>query len=86
MKAPPFKTKDLYLGAALLYMGYELVDTDRTDPKKIQFIFDIPLDQAGNLIPIIDVANAYISKQVRVEPNEYQSSLKSLRSLVYGLQ
>lgn len=76
----PFKTKDLGLAATLLFFGYRLTDVDRSDNKRILFVFE----QVDLLPPIVDVVNGYVSKDLRVEPSEFMVDIKALKTIIYA--
>lgn len=76
-----FETSDLSLATTLLCYGFKLVDTNKTNPKRIVFIFD----KTGELYVIDDVVKAYFAKQTSVEPSYFFSQIKFLKSQIYAV-
>lgn len=80
MDTLPLKTKDLGLAATLLFFGYRLANVDRSDAKRILFIFE----QTDKLPPMSEVVNKYASKELTVEPSEFMISIKALKTIIYA--
>lgn len=72
-----FKSFDLGLCSALVCCGYELFSLDKTDVKKVQFVFarDEKID---------NVINQYWSNKLKVEARAYFDSLKMLKNRIYS--
>jgi len=72
-----FTTTDLGLSASLLNKGFELVQLDKLNPKKVQFIF---LKRAG----INKTINDYWSDKLNVNPRTYFDNIKLLKNRLYS--
>lgn len=68
---------DLGVAAALLCLGYELLTLDRTNSRKVLFIFrrDEKID---------DVANAYFADRLELNARAFFDQLKALKSRLYS--
>jgi len=72
-----FATKDIYLAAALLTLGAELVDTIRDDPKHLRFVFE----HSGDLK---ELENAYTNGKLEVSASKYAESIRRMKSIVHS--
>jgi len=72
-----FLTSDLGLASSLVTVGYTVESLDRSDPQKIQFIFD----RKNN---IDDVIQAYWSHELSVSPLAYFNNVKMLKNRIYS--
>lgn len=80
MKRKPKKvwtTYDLGVAAALLCFSYELYSLDRTNPRKVLFVF-------RHSAKIDDTANAYIADRLELNARAFFDQLKALKSRLYG--
>jgi hypothetical protein len=68
---------DLGCCAVLKVKGFNLVSTDRTDPKRIKFIFK---GQPG----IVEAIKAYNDNQLDVKAQEYWNAIKILKNVIYS--
>lgn len=68
-----FATSDLALAGYLKLRGLELVNIDRTNPKRAVFRFDDTVDVAEQLV--IEFANSDFRK--------YDAELRSLKKLIH---
>lgn len=76
---PPevFTNYDLGVSAALLCAGYELLEVDKTNPRKALFIFRKDGD-------IEDTANAYFADRLEVRARSFFDHLKALKNKLYS--
>lgn len=84
---------DMYLAAALLAYGCKLVDIDRSDPRRQQFVFSgfaqaiYVLDQnnvAKLINPSLDEIETKFIAGVLVFPPSYPHTLKDLKSAIHA--
>ena len=71
-----YVTTDLGLAACLLTVGYPLDSFDRSDKKRVSFIFkrDERMDK---------ILQQYFSRLLRIEPISFFLNQKSLKSYLY---
>jgi hypothetical protein len=72
-----FTTFDLNCSSALLCVGFELLDIEKSNPKKALFIFK----KEGN---IDDVANSYFADKLEVRARSFADNLKATKNQLYG--
>ena len=72
-----FTTYDLGCSTALLCAGFELLDIEKTNPKKALFTFK----REGN---IDEVANSYFVDKLTVKARSFADNLKALKNKLYG--
>lgn len=72
-----FTTYDLGVASALLTSGYKLLDVDRTNNRKVLFIFEQKAD-------IEKVTNSFFTDELRVKARSYFDNLKALKSKLYS--
>lgn len=70
-----YKTTDLGM-ASYLYLRGHKIETDKSNPRKIQFVFE--KDEVSK-----DV-NEYILKKSLVDPMEYFNAIKTTKNFIYG--
>lgn len=72
----PFATFDLGLSATLTSLGYKLLDLDKSNPRKVQFLFmsEDSLEEA---------VESYWSDHLEVNPRAYFDNLKMLKNRIY---
>ena len=76
MNMEKYKTSDLGLASALMTIGYNVVEIDKTNVKKMLFVFK----DSENLQEDI---NNYWNRKLEVEPTEYFNSMKALKTRIY---
>lgn len=76
MPSTDFSTTDMAL-AAYLSMKFPIAKLDRTDPRRVLFIFNT----VDGLSQALDW---YFAGKVTVDPKAYFSALKTLKSRLYG--
>ena len=71
-----FKNFDIALTGALLVAGYKLLDLDKSNPKKVQFIFasENGIDKA---------VHDYFSFNFPVDAQTYWNNIKMLKNRIY---
>lgn len=72
-----FTTYDLGCSTALLCAGFELLDIEKSNPKKALFTFK----REGN---IEEVANSYFADKQIVKARSFADNLKALKNKLYG--
>ncbi len=70
-------TYDLGVSTALLCAGFELLSLNRTNPRKVLFIFR----KAEN---IDQTANAYFADQLKLNARSYFDQLRALKNRLYS--
>lgn len=76
-KESAFETPDINLAASLAALNMPLTGIDREDPERCKFVFD-------NTPEVKRMVQAYWSKQLAIEPQSLLSSLKAIKSRLYG--
>jgi hypothetical protein len=75
------KTTDLYLGAAIIASGGLLLNTNRSDPRHIEFSFDSPKESSLNLT---DLLQQWASNTLMVSAVGYKEAIQRLKSLIHS--
>ena len=70
-------TYDLGVSTALLCAGFELLSLNRTNPRKVLFIFR----RAEN---IDETANAYFADRLKLNARSFFDQLKALKNRLYS--
>jgi hypothetical protein len=70
-------TFDLGAAASLVTAGFELVSLDKTNPKKVQFIF-------RRAIGIEKVVDEYWANQLEVKARAFFDNTKMLKNRIYS--
>lgn len=73
----PFTTYDLGTAAALLCSDFVLLSLDRTNPRRVLFIFKYKKR-------IEETANAYFADRLKLNARSFFDQLKALKSRLYG--
>lgn len=76
-ESKPFITADLNLASTLISLNYEILDLDKSNPKKIQFVFA----RSPRLIKEI---NDYWGGLLRINPRILFDSQKMLKCRLYS--
>ena len=72
----PFSTSDLALSSALLCLGYQLREIQKTTPRAF-FLFERTSELEG-------VAEMYWAGDLQVDPKKYFNCLKEIKTRLYG--
>ncbi|MCA9389808.1 hypothetical protein KC571_00200 [candidate division WWE3 bacterium] len=72
-----FSTYDLGLASALVTAGYTVNHLDRSDSKKVQFIFN-------HEEQLDDVIQAYWAHKLKLSPLAYFNNVKMLKNRIYS--
>lgn len=72
-----FSTTDLALGAFLRTSGFVLEQTDRSNARRIAFLFE---DSAQ----LREAVDGFWSGSLKVEPTAYFQAIKDLKNRIYG--
>ncbi len=73
----PFTTYDLGTAAALLCSDFVLLSLDRTNPRRVLFVFKYKKR-------IEETANAYFADRLKLNARSFFDQLKALKSRLYG--
>lgn len=76
MKNDHFQTSDFTLAISLVTVGFVLTNLDKSNPSKVQFIFD-------RNSALDNTIQAYWSKQLKLEPQIFSSNQKMLKTRLY---
>ena len=71
-----FKTYDLALAAALENLGHTIVKFDKTQLRRVQFVFEATDELRGDV-------EKYWAKKLLVEPLSFHSNIRNLKSQIY---
>ncbi len=71
-----FTTFDLSLAVTLITIGFQLIDLEKSNPRKVQFLFK-------DSIELQKAVNDYWSDKHKVNPRVYFDNLKMLKSRLY---
>jgi len=73
-----FLTYDIGLSATLLTLGYKLIDLEKSDVKKVQFIFlrDVGIDNA---------INNYWDGSLKIDARTLFDNLKRVKNQIYSV-
>jgi hypothetical protein len=72
-----FNTHDLALAAALVECGYPLSHLDRSNPRRVVFVFDDSTELAAIVVN-------YWHDDISVNPKSYFDTLKHLKTRIYS--
>ena len=72
-----FATYDIFLSSVLLSLNFTLDRLDRTNPRKVQFIFQ-------KITGLDEAVQAYWDKTLRLEPQTVLTNLKLLKNRLYS--
>ena len=71
-----FRHADLHLICALVTLGFTIDSTDKSDPQRV--IFSIKRTEG-----LDEAVEAYWNDQLRLNPKEYATNLKHLKTRIY---
>ena len=84
-------SSDVYFSAALMSLGYKLINVDRTDPRHMIFGFDIgepnSLGAVGESVKhtnFEDIKLQWANEVLQVNARKYMESIKSLKSIIHS--
>ena len=71
-----FRNSDIALSGALIVAGYKLLDLDKSNPKKVQFILasENAIDKA---------VHDYYSGNLKVDAQAHWNSIKTLKNMLF---
>jgi hypothetical protein len=72
------RTSDIYYAAALLALGAKLEETDRTDPRHMQFYF------SSETIDLEILEVKWANRELVVNAFDYSEAIKRMKSLVHS--
>lgn len=72
-----YTTKDFYLAAFLLANDFEILNLDKTDPRKVFFVFQ-DMENRENLV------EDFLFGKAQVEPKKFTSAIKQIKQLLYN--
>lgn len=70
-------TFDLGAAASLVTAGFELIELDKTNPRKVQFIF-------SRAIGIEKLVDEYWADKLEVKARSYFDNIKMIKSRIYS--
>jgi hypothetical protein len=76
-QSTPFTTYDLGTAAALLCCDFVLLSLDRTNPRRVLFVF-------RHEKHIEKTANAYFADRLKLNARSFFDQLKALKNRLYG--
>lgn len=76
-KLSTFSSYDLGLATALVTLKYELIKLDKTDPKKVRFVFKEAKD-------IEQMMLGYWNNEISVPALAFFNNLKTLKNRIYS--
>ena len=71
------ETKDFYLAAYVLTQGVKLSHLDRTDPRRVVFVFE-NVKNRENLV------RDFLYRKALVEPQDFVDRIKTLKQFLYS--
>lgn len=74
-----FSTDSFNLASFLLSQSCRLVNLDRTNPKRIIFIFEDTSERAA-------LTEMFLMSKAQIEPNRFIAAQKNLKQLIYQNQ
>ena len=77
MENQNFQTSDFYTAVFLLANGFKLIEIDKTNSRRFCFVFE---DQENRVKLLED----YFNGNARIEPRQFVSSIKELKTLMYN--
>ena len=84
------KTSDIYLAAALLSLGAKLENTNKDDPRHMEFEFSSPSDfQTGALRDLTeksldDLESQWVNRTLSVNAFDFAEAIKRMKSIVHS--
>lgn len=75
MKGQPFKTSDMWMAAALMASGEDMVGVERGQPRAM-FVF-------SDSLSIDETSESYRAGKLRIEPRKLLVQVKLLKSSLY---
>lgn len=79
-----YSTADMYLAAALLAEGFELLRTNRKDPNHIHFEFKNFRDDGKETCELEDTVSLYINNNLSINVADFVDGLRKVKSLIYA--
>lgn len=77
MKGKKFKTYDIFLSSVLLTLNYELLELDKSNPRKVCFLFKKEKD-------IEQIAQDYFNDKIKVSALALFNNQKNLKNRIYS--
>lgn len=75
-----YNTYDLGVAAALSVLGFEIVEMDKTNPKRVKFVFKADGRKGG----IEAFANTYFNHSLELPAQRFFTEIKVLKSRIYS--
>ena len=76
-RAKTFGTHDMGVAAALIALGYEIISLDKTNPKKVLFVFQ-------RLKNIEETASLYWSNKLKIKAQSFFDAIRALKNRLYS--
>lgn len=80
MKSQRYETSDLNLASALMTYGFELIDVDKSNPKRVVFVFDRE-DDKDNIDGVVD---DYFKDRLVMSARKLFGTMKTLKTRLYN--
>lgn len=79
------KTSDVYLSAALLSLGYKLVNVNRTDPRHMVFEFEMPeLKENEVMLDIQSIETVWANRELQGNLFDFSEAIKRMKSIIHS--
>ena len=75
----PYRTSDLGVASALHCRGFSPLDLDRSDQKRVEFLFNRTRD-------VMSVVSAYWDSSLAVDAHSYFNSIRFLKNRLYSTE
>ena len=75
--ASVFSTSDIGVATALLCVGFELLDVEKSNPRKAMFVFREQVNAE-------EIVNKYFSDRLEVKARSFFDNLKALKNKLYS--
>ena len=72
-----FQTKDFYLAVYALTQGAKLSRLDRTDPRRVVFVFE-------NVKGKENLVRDFLYRKALIEPQDFVEKIKTLKQFLYS--
>jgi len=80
------RTSDVYLSAALLSLGYELVRVNRDDPRHMIFEFEVPELKEGEIVldNMASIETQWANRKLEGNLFDFAEAIKRMKSVIHS--